>query len=122
PRADEGWKVTAEPPVDPDGDAVRLTWTWTVDGAPVPAVKDRTAITPGEYRKGQKLAVEVVASDGEASGEPARIEVVARNTPPSAPVVALEPAQPTTETGLKVVIATAATDRDGDAVTYRYRW
>ena len=46
----------------------------------------------------------------------------AANTPPSAPVVAIAPANPTTADDLTVSFLAEATDADGDAVTYTYRW
>jgi hypothetical protein len=45
-----------------------------------------------------------------------------RNTPPTAPVAALEPAAPTALTGITVTIQKPSTDADGDPITYRYRW
>jgi hypothetical protein len=44
------------------------------------------------------------------------------NTPPTAPLVALEPAEPTAPSGVSVVIKKPSTDRDGDTVAYRYVW
>jgi hypothetical protein len=46
----------------------------------------------------------------------------AANTAPTAPVVALAPALPVTTDDLTVSVVVDATDADGDAITYAYRW
>jgi hypothetical protein len=136
----------AEESVDRDGDPVHYEFAWSVDGKPVfgsaavvvasapPAATgksaggarssaNKTTLTPGEFRKGQRILVQVTAIDPDgARGPVGTIEIAPRNTPPGAPRVTLEPAEPTIESGLRAVIATAAEDRDGDSVVYRYRW
>jgi formylglycine-generating enzyme required for sulfatase activity len=44
------------------------------------------------------------------------------NAPPSAATVAISPDRPTTDQDATVVIIAAASDPDGDAVSYRYVW
>jgi hypothetical protein len=57
---------------DPDGDAVRYSSAWTVDGA----YWGEGSIVPGEQvAAGQLWEVTVTASDGEAEGEPATASV-----------------------------------------------
>lgn len=113
----------SEASTDADGDAIRYEWSWTVDGKPAPFAKDKSTLGPGEFKKNQRWLVEVTPFDAEnAKGPAGTLELRPRNSPPGAPVVLLEPKNPTVETGLKAVIATAAPDKDADALTYRYRW
>jgi hypothetical protein len=66
---------------DSDGDAVRLEYSWTVNGLPQPAEGD-TFFTHG-LKRGDKIRVRVVASDGEADSPPATSEEIeVRNAPP----------------------------------------
>ncbi len=44
------------------------------------------------------------------------------NAPPTAPVVAIDPAQPTAADGFSAKLTTPSTDPEGDAVTYTYAW
>ena len=66
---------------DSDGDAVRFEYSWTVNGLPQPAEGD-TFFTQG-LKRGDKIRVRVVASDGEAESPPATSEEIeVRNAPP----------------------------------------
>ena len=49
-------------------------------------------------------------------------EDVRENRPPTDPVVALSPAEPTTLESLRAVITIEAEDPDGDTLSYRYVW
>lgn len=124
PTVDEGVQIALlEPATDPDGDALRYEYAWTVDGKPLPGPPDRTSLAPAELRKGQRIVVEAVAVDAVgARGEPGRVELVVRNTAPGPCTVALMPAAPTTESGLEATLVTPSTDRDSDPISYEYRW
>lgn len=110
------------PSTDQDGDAVTLSYAWMVDGKPAPLPKDTKAIPAGKVKKHEVWTVEVTPSDGQESGASGKARLVAVNTPPAAPVVSIDPAEPTAEVGAKAKIDQAAADRDGDAVKYRYAW
>ncbi|MGC3996569.1 MAG: FG-GAP-like repeat-containing protein [Anaeromyxobacter sp.] len=109
------------PSVDPDGDGVSYRTVWNVNGKPVTAAAGQFRF-PGNARKHDLIQVVVTPWDGELVGPPVSTECEVRNTPPGAPVIALEPAEAVARTGLQVSLRKPAPDRDGDAVTYRYAW
>ncbi|HET6440052.1 MAG TPA: FG-GAP-like repeat-containing protein [Anaeromyxobacter sp.] len=112
----------ARPSVDADGDTVVYRYEWFLNGAPVPAAKGQTRFTAQALKKHDLLRVAVTPFDGELSGPVASAECQVVNTPPGAPVVALEPAEPTALSGVRAVVTKPSPDRDGDQVSYRYAW
>jgi hypothetical protein len=68
------------------------------------------------------VRVQVTPFDGELPGPSTSAECAARNTAPTAPAVALEPAAPTALTGLTVRIQRPSADHDGDPIGYHYIW
>ncbi|HEY6101356.1 MAG TPA: hypothetical protein VIW03_18100, partial [Anaeromyxobacter sp.] len=110
------------PAVDPDGDPLVYRYTWKVDGQARNLPASTSILPPGLFRKHQKVEVEVRAFDGELLGPPARAEVTARNTPPTAPRVEIGPARPRKGEPLRAVIAAPAEDADGDALAYKFAW
>jgi len=107
---------------DADGDAVSYRHAWTVGGQAKGGWTGKDAVAGGELKKHQRLVVTVTPHDGTEAGTGGDAECLVRNSVPSAPQVALEPAEPTAETGVKAVLSRQASDPDGDALTYRYRW
>ena len=67
PSKDVRVDLTA-PAVDPDGDAAKLTYRWTRNGAPAFEGPDRASVPAPQTTKGDDWAVEVTASDGLATG------------------------------------------------------
>lgn len=112
-------RVTA-PATDADGDQVSYRYEWTLNGKPVPG--GTSARFPQPLKKHDVAGVTVTPWDGELAGPTSAAECRARNTPPTAPKAALDPAEPTALTGLSVRVVQPAADHDGDPVTYRYRW
>jgi outer membrane protein assembly factor BamB len=110
----------ATPSTDADGDAVAYRYAWTLDGQAVPGASGARFVRP--LRKHEVARVEVTPFDGELTGPTSTAECTARNTPPAAPVVVLDPTEPTALTGLMVHVERPAADRDGDPVSYRYLW
>ena len=107
---------------DPDGDPVSYRHEWTVNGKPVPAASGQARLTVPAPRKHDRVRAIVTPWDGELAGPSAYAECEVANTPPSAPGVALDPAEPTAPRGTAVVIRKPSVDRDGDPVIYRYAW
>ncbi len=111
-----------QPAFDADGDPITYLHEWTVNGKPVPAAQGQARLTTPALRKHDLVRVVVTPSDGELAGPPATGECAVENTPPAAPAVAIEPAEPTSPRGVSVAIRKPSADRDGDEVTYRYVW
>lgn len=107
---------------DADGDAVSYRHEWLVNDQPVPAASGQVRLASPALRKHDRVRVVVTPWDGELAGPPAAAECEVANTPPAAPVAALEPAEPTAPLGVSVAIRGPSADRDGDAVIYRYAW
>ncbi len=107
---------------DADGDAVSYRHAWAVSGQARAGWAGKDAVSGAELKKHQRLVVTVTPHDGTEAGTSADAECTVRNSSPGAPQVALEPAEPTAETGVKANVLRPASDPDGDALTYRYRW
>ena len=108
--------------VDPNGDAVTYTRAWTVDGED--AGVDLETIPAGLTSGGETWTCTVTPSDGTLTGTPASASVTIQreNAAPSAPAVAITPAEPTDDDALSCAVVTGSVDPDGDAVTYAYNW
>ena len=114
-------RVTA-PAVDPEGDPVTNRHEWLLNGRPVPSMAGQPRLAAPALRKHDTVRVVVTPWDGELAGPPAYGECVVANTPPGAPQIVLEPAEPSALRGAAVTIVRPSTDHDGDAVNYRYAW
>lgn len=109
-RADVKWD-----PAPPPGP---VTVRWLRGGQVVPQVPGNE-VPASVVRKGEVWRAEVLEGS-ERRGS--CVEVTVGDTVPTAPAVALEPSAPRTGQELRVVLAQAASDVDGDKVSYRYRW
>ena len=108
--------------VDPNGDVVSYAFAWTVDGED--AGNSGESVAAGVTVPGQTWTCTVTPSDGTLTGTPATASVTIQreNAAPSAPVVAITPAEPTDDDALSCAVVTESVDPDGDAVTYAYAW
>jgi len=111
---------------DPDGDPVRLTYHWAIDGRRYESGESPTLLLP-ERSKGALVELQVVANDGQVDGldgldgaaSHARVRV--ENRPPSLLDLLLEP-------GLEITVedelaaSARPLDPDRDPVEVRYRW
>ena len=123
PRTDGGITATLTGLADADGDAVTVHLDWIRDGVVV-ASDDQAAIAyyPLDLTKGEVIQVSARAFDGYAEGaEVLSNAVTVVNDPPEILTASLTP-DPGYETSTLMCTPGAATDLDGDALTYTYRW
>ncbi len=105
---------------DPDRDEVSFDYKWTVDGAVAGGNSDKLAASA--FKKNNKVVCTVTPKDGTATGEPvASAEVVVQNTTPVLSEATTTPSEPSTSDSL-LCKAGAATDADGDSVSFDYKW
>jgi hypothetical protein len=105
---------------DPDGDSVRLTYHWLIDGRRYASGESNTLVLP-ERSKEALVELEVVPNDGRLDGAASHARIRVGNRPPSLLDLLLEP-------GLEITVEDELTasarveDPDGDPVEIRYRW
>ncbi len=108
---------------DTDGDSVAFRYAWYVNGGLVSGVTG--ASLPGTlwFARGDSVEVRVTPDDGRDLGAavPSSAVTVA-NSAPTAPAAGLVPVSPLDGQALTCSVATAATDADGDALTYTFAW
>jgi hypothetical protein len=114
--------VVAASGSDPDGHAVTLSYAWTVDGAPVGA--GTTLDGTVWFERGQTVEVIATPFDGIDLGSPRSSgPMVVANSPPTAPIVVIDPAAPKAgRDDLVCLIDKASSDLDGDPITYAFTW
>ncbi|MBI5511202.1 MAG: VCBS repeat-containing protein [Deltaproteobacteria bacterium] len=107
---------------DDDGDALTLRYLWRRDGKPAGFRDNKAGLAAADTKKGEQWEVAILATDGEVDGPLATLRFGIRNTPPAAPEIALSLERPTVTEQSEVKIVREASDKDGDTLTYRYRW
>jgi hypothetical protein len=98
---------------------VSQEFRWELSGAVLPA--SGAEIELRGAAKGDALEVEVTASDGRATSEPARAATTVANRRPVLENVALQPIGSVLP-GQPALATPVASDPDGDSVEFRYRW
>lgn len=115
---DLGVVITTES-VDPDGDAVSYSYRWYRDEVEMTSFTG-TTVDASATTRGETWRVEVVASDGSASGAAGSDEVEIGNTAPTLTTVSLTPTSAYTNDTLTANIGSS--DDDGDSVSASYAW
>ncbi|HCH64559.1 MAG: hypothetical protein CL927_04090 [Deltaproteobacteria bacterium] len=108
---------------DGDGDSTTLSYEWYVDSAMVQSGADNTLSGAVSFDKGQSVHVIAKANDG--SDDSAAVQsntATVANTPPTAPVVLVDPEGAVTDDDLVCIIDTPSADADGDAINYAISW
>ena len=108
------WTFTDLDPLDHD----QSTVAWEVNGAPAGSGATLTATVV----VGDTVRCTVTASDGTATGNSASASAQVVNAPPTAPELALDPAEPTTNDPLVIRFITPSVDPEGASVSYAVVW
>jgi hypothetical protein len=104
---------------EPDGEAIQLRFAWSVGGRPIR--ESGAEILLGEAHRGERVEVEVRASDGRDESEPVWASVTVRNRRPVVTGIGLRPLAEV-PLGEPVVATVAARDPDGDPLEFHYEW
>jgi hypothetical protein len=104
---------------DPDQDGVRLSLQWLRNGKEVPGATRARLSTDG-MKKGDRLELRVVASDGRLESKPSIKRLRLNNRPPLLQGVAFQ--TKTVRGGDTIEAGPIASDPDGDSIRFKYRW
>lgn len=116
----EGSLSLAVDAIDPERAPVAFRYQWYVNGAPLAGATEGT-LDPGLLKRGDQVAVEVVASDGTTSSKPFRLQPsTIGNTPPIILLAAVEPEHVPFGETLRAKVEVR--DPDQDEITLVYRW
>ncbi len=107
---------------DEDGDKVTLRYAWSVNGAKRPWPQTKSELTPADIRRDERFELVVTPYDGEVEGSPARLAFTIGNTAPTPPLIALTKTEATVRDRVEVRIIKPGEDRDGDKLSYLYKW
>lgn len=105
---------------DADGDAVSVSYSWTVNGAVIAA--SSSTLDGANFGKGDVVRCGGTPQDGSDAGTTVYSDgVTIQNSPPTARSVAISPTSPTT-TDTLTAVGSGFADADGDAEAYTYQW
>jgi hypothetical protein len=105
---------------DPDGTEPTKRFQWIINGVPVLGATG-FELKPDQVKRGDQVALEVIASDGQVDSAPFLTEpVTVVNTPPIVSHVTVEAESP--EKDNRIVARVEAVDPDRDEIHYHYRW
>ncbi|HJN75078.1 MAG TPA: hypothetical protein QGF58_14210 [Myxococcota bacterium] len=106
---------------DPEGDDVRLTYSWLVNGGMIQEGAG-TVLTSDAFGSGDEIVLAVWGNDGEQDGPTTVSEpLTVLNSPPYVTSVTIMPADPTSSDTLTVEVE-GADDIDGDDITLAIAW
>ena len=106
---------------DPDGQAINISYSWSVDGQVV-QTGTQTTLASSFFSKDQVVLVEATVDDGSASTVQST-NITCENTPPEVPGISLTPVAPLEGVDdLVCSLTTASSDIDGDSITYDFSW
>lgn len=111
--------TTTASDVDP-ADTVDFTYAWSVESVAVGT--DETLDGSTWFDRDEVVSVTVTPTDGTDTGTAMTVTATVQNTPPTAPVLTIDPAVPDDGEALFCEVTTESQDDDGDDVTYTFAW
>jgi hypothetical protein len=118
PRQGEPLEATIKTS-DPDKDGVRLKLEWSVNGRLVENAT-KTRLRTGDFKKGDKIELRVVATDGLLESAPSVARASIANRPPRLQGIGF--ASNDARVGDPILASPVASDPDGDPLRFRYLW
>ena len=112
---------------DLTGGSPRYRYQWFKDDGTGLMIADTPATTEtypaGRTVKGDQILVEIVPYNTYGDGPAVRSSIIEiLNSPPTAPVIGIDPADPEPTDSLFCAILSPSVDADGDPITYAYAW
>ena len=114
---DSTLSCTPSASIDPDGDGVSYTYSWTVNGGPVVGTSSTKS---SAFVAGDSVLCTVTPSDGLLDGNTASQSIIILNSPPVVSDVSLSPT--TAYTDDELTATPTVTDLDNDSVSSTYTW
>ncbi len=114
-------KVTTDS-IDADRKPSELTYEfmWLKDGKAT--AYSGATLAAGIAKKGETWTVQATAKDPFTTGVPGQAQVTIQDVAPGAATLAIDPTQVDLMTEVTCNLASAASDADGDVLTYAYTW
>ena len=107
---------------DADYDPVSVSYTWLLNSSALPLTGSSIDGTVW-FDKGDVVLVYVTPSDGLETGfATSSNPLVIENSPPSAPVAEISPAEPPWDQDFTCMVTGPSSDDDGDLTTYSMSW
>ncbi len=106
---------------DADGDSVSVSYTWVVNGTPVGASGD-TLSGVSYFDRDDTVYVVAQGDDGADTSTSTSSTITVSDTPPTAPVVEITPADAISGDDLTCTVVSPGMDVDGDSLSYAFRW
>ncbi|MEC7985550.1 MAG: hypothetical protein VX278_10340 [Myxococcota bacterium] len=108
---------------DPDDSNVGLEYRWVNATLGVDlSAGDTLSLTPALASKGDEIQCVVTATDGSGDQHSDHGSVYVENSLPTAPSIAIVPTTPLEEDDLLCEVVSAASDMDGDSISYTMEW
>ncbi|MEZ4353659.1 MAG: putative Ig domain-containing protein [Myxococcota bacterium] len=106
---------------DGDGDPVELGFTWTIAGSRIPSDGAEISVPPG-LRRGDRIRVSVLASDGRSTADAFEASVPVANRPPRMASLEVHVVQEDEDDPGRWVADPVGEDPDGDDLDFRFEW
>ena len=107
---------------DAEGDPISYLYEWFVNGSLVQSGSS-PELDSSYFEKGEVVQVTLTVSDSFGTGIPESSSLTCQNTAPEPPTLLLTPTSPVEQADdLLCEIGTAATDVDGDTLSYTFSW